>query len=762
MMSHFRRPHRRLDLSDLRQLDLDRWQRGRGVGRVAPIEPLERRRLLASAAIVSGVLTVTGNDAPDLIAVDTDPLGKVRVTINGSASSFDYNAFRSLAVNANGGNDEVTVSYTILKHARLDGGAGNDSLVGGGGNDLLLGGAGDDTLRGEGGGDTLRGDAGNDTADYSFRTGGLTIGIGTLSDDGSPGEKDNVWSDVETILGGQGNDSIKGSGAGNLLAGNGGNDTLIGLGGNDSLDGGPGNDRLDAGEGNDTLNGGTGGDELLGGPGTDAAPDDPADTRTSVENITGGGGGGSVFFEDPYLIVQGTGGNDSISIVASEASNTYAVTINGKPVGSASYEDALIRRIIVRGLGGNDTISGSSFAERIEGGAGNDSILGNGGNDTLDGGAGGDTLKGGAGNDTADYAARNANLTIGIGTLADDGEAGEKDNVFTDVETVFGGSGNDSIKGGSAANLLVGGSGNDSLFGNWGDDTLVGIDGNDSLMGEGDNDSLIAHLGNDTLDGGAGADSLDGGGGVNVLRNGEATLNLPLAIEWPDRNVSVLGTDARDTILVWGDEDLHVTFNGVQWTFSGNYVFSTVVTVHGYGGDDDFRAFSESGGIRVALHGGAGDDQFLLDEGLNDTVFGGEGNDVFTLSNTHSLRFTHDGGDGVDTVIAAGPGQPQTLDLNVAKNFENAIGGDSVTKIIGTNGPNDLRSYNSSNWNVTLIGKGGNDTLTGGEGADSLDGGAGNDSLIGAAGADTLNGGDGTDTGLATAGDVLLSIEKIA
>jgi Ca2+-binding RTX toxin-like protein len=69
--------------------------------------------------------------------------------------------------------------------------------------------------------------------------------------DSNTGERDNVSTDIETILGGSAADILKGAGNNNRIVGNGGNDTLIGLGGNDTLEGGAGTDLLNGGEGND-------------------------------------------------------------------------------------------------------------------------------------------------------------------------------------------------------------------------------------------------------------------------------------------------------------------------------------------------------------------------------------------------------------------------------------------------------------------------------------------------------------------------------
>src|SRR5205085_2003606 len=131
---------------------------------------------------------------------------------------------KNIQVNGNGGNDSITDSVNFKSASRpttLSGGDGNDSLYGGSaseslsggvGNDMLLGRSGDDTLDGGLGADTLQGDTGNDTADYSKRTENLTLGAGSAADDGAAGEKDNLFVDIETILGGSGNDKITGGG----------------------------------------------------------------------------------------------------------------------------------------------------------------------------------------------------------------------------------------------------------------------------------------------------------------------------------------------------------------------------------------------------------------------------------------------------------------------------------------------------------------------------------------------------------------------
>lgn len=109
-----------------------------------------------------------------------------------------------------------------------------------------------------------------------------------------------------------------------------------------------------------------------------------------------------------------------------------------------------------RGLGGDDTITGSSGDDVVLGDAGNDILLGEAGrdylrgmddNDSLDGGAGDDFINGNRGNDT-----------------------------------VNGGTGNDFVRGGQDNDLLLGGDGNDVLCGDLGTDTLTGGAGADAFL----------------------------------------------------------------------------------------------------------------------------------------------------------------------------------------------------------------------------------------------------------------------------------------
>jgi Ca2+-binding RTX toxin-like protein len=134
-------------------------------------------------------------------------------------------------------------------------------------------------------------------------------------------------------------------------------------------------------------------------------------------------------------------------------------------------------RVHIVGTTGNDKLSGTAAGEVICGGAGND---------TIKGGRGADLILGGSGKDTVTYAERTARQSVTVSLndgVANDGQAGEGDEVGVGVENVTGGKSNDTLKGDSAANLLKGGAGNDSLKGGGGNDKLYGDKGKDKLDG---------------------------------------------------------------------------------------------------------------------------------------------------------------------------------------------------------------------------------------------------------------------------------------
>lgn len=166
-----------------------------------------------------------------------------------------------------GGSGEDTIDGEDGDDAIFDvsvafGGAGNDSIydVSRAGS-TLVGGAGNDVLRGYDHGDRLDGGSGHDSL-WGYG-GNDTLLAGDGHDLVLGGDGD------DQALGGRGEDLISGGAGNDVLNGRSGDDTIVGGVGNDSLLGGAGADLLIGLDGNDRLNGqGSGHDTLVGGSGT--------------------------------------------------------------------------------------------------------------------------------------------------------------------------------------------------------------------------------------------------------------------------------------------------------------------------------------------------------------------------------------------------------------------------------------------------------------------------------------------------------------
>ena len=216
-----------------------------------------------------------------------------------------------------------------------------------------------------------------------------------------------------------------------------------------------------------------------------------------------------------------------------------------------------------------------SDVETLIGGNAVDTLTGNSANNGLDGGPGGDFLNGGGGDDYALYWQRTAPVNVTLDGVVNDGEAGENDVLAADVESVVGGSGDDTLVGNSGVNNLWGFSGNDSFDGGLGADLLWGGSGvdhvsyasrtadlsvsldnvaNDGEAGEGDNLYDV-----DDVTGGAGADTLIGSALPNVLTGGPGR-DVLTGLDGDDR------LEARDE----GEDDL-TCGNGADTVFGDWY-----------------------------------------------------------------------------------------------------------------------------------------------------------------------------------------------
>jgi Ca2+-binding RTX toxin-like protein len=245
-----------------------------------------------------------------------------------------------------------------------------DSVNGGGGNDTLWGEAGADTLVGAIGNDTLDGGAGRDR---------LAGGNGDdlmLTDE---------TGDVVVEAANQGIDTVRttaslyvlGAHVENLEAAGPGARRLVGNGLANVISGGIGADTLEGGAGADILDGRGGADRMLGGADSDVyIVDSAADTVIEAAGqgfdlllATGGGSYQLTAANVEVLLLagaivtgRGTAEANSIGQLAGE--------------GIAGVAPSTAPRVVLYGLGGDDTLHGGSGADVLVGGAGADELIG--------------------------------------------------------------------------------------------------------------------------------------------------------------------------------------------------------------------------------------------------------------------------------------------------------------------------------------------------------------------------------------------------
>jgi hypothetical protein len=243
---------------------------------------------------------------------------------------------------------------------------------------------------------------------------------------------------------------------------------------------------------------------------------------------------------------------------------------------------------------GDDTVLTGPGPDRIEPSPGADLIRAGEGADVLRTGPvadGPDDVDLGDGSEDAiDFSERDAGVRYEPDGQADDGAAGEGDDLGAAAE----------VRGGAGADTLISASGNPSRFegtitGGPGDDFVIGSRGDDNLSGGSGDDELVGLAGNDELkdpayyggEGRSGDDLADGGPGHDWIELGRGD------------DVAAGGT-GRDRIVLGRGAD------------------------NAKGGPDDDTLLGEQGGDD--LEGGTGKDRLSGDVG-RDWLFGGAGDD---------------------------------------------------------------------------------------------------------------------------------------
>ena len=723
------------------------------------------------------------------------------------------------SINAGNGNDTVSAgddADTVL------GMAGDDTIDGGSGADVISAGDGNDTIMGGLGSDSIDGGNGNDWVDYSYASTGLLINLDvgvdtTAVPDGIPDvtvglvtEADSsvdTLTGIENVIGGSGNDYIRGDKLANIL--------------NASL-------------GDDTLSGGVGpsADTMIGGDGTDWVVYEDAtgsvtvdliaqqakgaagmDSLIAIENVRGGAYNDKLVASTTGSNLQSGGGSDTL--MGGIGDDTISTGIGYYELGSAVVDGVTVQQI------------NNFIGDYVEAGAGNDivvfsdgaTVLAGAGNDTLsadyeanwlvtkvDGGAGIDVLNINGINQTINLFQKDASGVV-IPTSVTNIEIidignGNNHLSLTSFENINEGNIVESIYGASTASLTIKGiSGTVDIAPGYGcDATMRGADGNtyyiltNSSAGVGiasnftaddtiyvDTDlmlnivpmltpepdvfpfttftsDLYSSSRNNVIWARSSSDTINAGAGDDTVR-GDGILSAADITRGP----------AADSLN--GGTNTAVSLGGGDWvdysyvTLSSSAVNINLATSIGLA-----EGFADTIVNFEHIKGGAGNDTLIGDSGDNfingwlgnDTIYGGLGND------------TIEGGLGNDSLIAGGPGS--TVDagtsdwvyygnaisdvtvsfagtLDTAKGsdgfdtlfgFENIYGGKGNDILIGDALANIIAGSGGKDY---VIGGAGNDTLMGGAGDDRIDGGDGNDSLVATdPGDDTYYGGAGTDT----------------
>ena len=366
----------------------------------------------------------------------------------------------------------------------------------------------------------------------------------------------------------------------------------------------------------------------------------------------------------------------------------------------------------------------------------------------------------------------------------------------------------------------LGTNGDDTLTAATGRDSVYGSGGADVISGFGESDTLFGGEGNDTIWASSNASGvLSGQSQVSVIEfsispweNETVTWTLDginythtfsLFIRSGDNYLNALNeikTNILDTISNISSSEIFFLMGapvGFTITFNDNLSHASSVSVSG----PNSTASSGTESIAVSaiipdgadlIYAGGGDDFIYTDFQISQDIYGGEGNDIFSLPNNTAAIDLADFNTN-DTIIIRNAQLSNSkfrfsysanrttvdvdADLNGSTDFYFKVYGpwETLTTTVvganthlslsnepnitfGTTGNDDISAVNGKDtvsglegddrisgidFSDLLYGNDGTDTLIGGYGDDFLFGGVGDDQLSGSSGADNLSGGEG-------------------
>jgi Ca2+-binding RTX toxin-like protein len=295
---------------------------------------------------------------------------------------------------------------------------------------------------------------------------------------------------------------------------------------------------------------------------------------------------------------------------------------------------------ILNGAAGNDIMAAGAAQDVMYGQGGNDILFGDGGNDIIDGGGDDDALYGGDG-----------------------------------MDLMYGSSGSDYLSGGTGKDYISGGEGNDTFIGGVGDDVIISYD--------------VARTGSDTFIYSRG----DGNDLILESQSMEAASETDVLV--------LTDIESGDVVLSRSGDDLLILIKSTQETITVASHFQDRLPNNNVAGNGlEFIRFADVAWDRELIQkaswirGTEGRDvldNMVTNAQLNDTFFGGKGNDVIR-SGRGSDTYIYSSGDGSDVISdttsnGAAPYAVDTLkftDLNAADVELARSGNDLMIKVLAT------------------------------------------------------------------------------
>lgn len=705
-----------------------------------------------------------GGEGDDIIFACTSA-GALDVVIGGAGNDKFYGEAGIDEIYGGAGDDyidagsDTDLAFGDSGNDEMYGGDGPDELRGGTGDDILSGGTSADKLLGETGDDIIRagvgqsagvggdsdealGDVGFDMVSFDDVTIALNVaadlrnqGIDAANGAGiTPEPFNQLWLDIEGIIGSGLNDTLYGEEAGtgadpltdggdNWLIGGSGADNFWGLGGNDVLIGD--SIRLDtligtysSGHGS-TVNGashratGSLSAGLLGNAAkftdmfalhyTDLLKSERFKDTVFGEDAVSTASLGDVAHYNNKLVNSNGTQNYNITVVTFGAITALKIvdlgngTVNDRTdlaVGIETFDFNGVQYSMSQLLNQQSTALSFSGSDYGTGATLDAFVIGNTLFDQDNTSTGGGIY---ANDITLSWQTRASNAAV-WSTFADPlnavaGTTNLKVRVVADyVDQAL----NHETLTSAQWNLIVGTTGKNTLNCLVEVNVIFGLNGNDTLNGNNLADMLYGGVGNDTMSGGDGNDTYY----VDTTSEG--------VVESLD-----MGTDA--------------VFATVSFTLGNNVENLTL--------EDTGNINGTGNGLDNNLAGNSGNN--ILDgKAGNDVMTGGAGDDTYFVSEAGDMVSETAGG-GNDTVKTTLASRVLSADVeNLIKTNAGAFTGwgnlqdNTITGNCGVD---------------TLYGRDGSDTLYGKNGGDFLDGESGNDILNGGGGLDTLTGGLGND-----------------